>query len=171
MSAFRKMLLAALFVVVAGISSWLRFGDPQALMQWWRNRPPPAPIAAPAAPQDESLPVHVGYSGGGAASGDALMVLHFRRADGAEEAMASVAAKVYGPDGILRKEVSAWAAFRRETPAGASLARVAVGSFPPGSYRVVVDVGSKQPLGIRRAALELAVGGAEPVWAELGKAR
>ncbi len=172
MGTIRKVMLAVLFVVVAGLSSWLKFGDPEALMQWWRNRPAPSPVAAPiAAPQEERLPVQVSYSGSGSTAADAMMVLHFRRADGADEAMASVAAKVYGPDGVLRKEVSSWAAFRRETPAGVSLARVVIGSFPPGSYRVVADIGSKQPLGIRRAAMELAVSGAEPVWAELGKAK
>jgi hypothetical protein len=169
-SVFRKIMLALLFVTVAGVSSWLRFGDPEALMRWWRNRP--APVAAPvAAPQDETLPIHVGYSGRGTSAADTVMVLHFRRADGADEAMANVVAKVYGPDEVIRKEVSTWAAFRRETPAGASMARIAIGSFPPGSYRVVVDVGSKQTLGIKRAAAEFASSAADPVWVELIKAK
>lgn len=172
MPIFRKMLLALLFIVVAGISSWLKFGDMEAAKRWWANRPAPK-VEAPVAviPVEEVLPVHLTYSGTNTASRDSVMVLHFRRADFAEETMAKAVIKVFDADGALRKEVTSWGGFRQETSSGASMARFTIGSFPPGTYRVVADMGSRQQLGIKRAAIELASRDGEPVWADLIKAK
>lgn len=173
MSIFRKILMGLLVLLVAAISSWLKFGDLEAAKRWWANRPAPsasAPVAS-VPPAEEVLPVRQSYSGTIASGRDGVMVLHFRRADGAEDMLAKGDVKVFDGDGALRKDIGAWGGFRKETPAGASMARFAIGSFPPGSYRVVVELGSRQSLGVKRAAIEFATRDAEPVWAELAKGK
>ncbi|RAU20864.1 hypothetical protein CU669_16470 [Paramagnetospirillum kuznetsovii] len=172
MSIIRKLSLILLFIVVAGISTWLRFGDLEAPKRWLANRPAPkaeAPVAA--APQEEILAFHQSFAGVNAASRDSVMVLHFRRPDSSEETMAKAVVKVIDGQGNVRKEISAWGVFRHDTAVGASIARFAVGTFPPGEYRVSADLGSRQSLGVRRAAIEFSASDAEPVWADLNKVK
>ena len=171
LSIFRKILLAFVCIVVAGVSTWLRYGNVEAARQWLSSRPPPRVEASvPAASQEEVLPFHAAYAGTNAASRDSVMVLHFRRPDSPDETMAKVAVKVLDADGVVRKEVSVWGAFRHDASLGASIARFTIGTFPPGTYSIAADIGSRQALGVRRAAIEFAAMDAEPVWADLAKA-
>ncbi|OAN48700.1 hypothetical protein A6A04_19935 [Paramagnetospirillum marisnigri] len=174
MSIFRKILLALVCLVIAAISTWLKFGNPEDLKRWLAGLSVPRieRAAAPAAPpQEEELPVHVVYGGGGASARETVLVLHFRRADSSDEVLAKAVISVQGADGSPVKEVSAWGAFRSDPRVGASVARFAVGTLPPGTYRVSADIGSRQSLGIRKAAMEFAARDAEPVWVELTKSR
>ena len=172
MSVFRKILLAILFVVVALISSWLRFGDLDAARRWWANHSgPSAPASVAHPPSEEVLAFHQTFLGTLASGRDGVMVLHFRRADGAEDLMAQGVVEIVDGDGVVRKSLSAWSGFRKETPAGASMSRITVGLLPPGTYRVTVDLGSRSSLGVKRAAIELSSSDADPVWADLVKAK
>ena len=166
MTIFRKILLGLICLVVAGVSTWLRYGDVEAAKRWWQSRPPPR-VEAPAAAREEVLPIHLSSGGAGVTAREGVMVLHFRRPDTADETMAKVAVRVFGPDGDMKKEISVWGAFRHDPTLQASIARFVVGTFPPGTYRVVIDLGSRQPLGVRRAAMEFAIREAEPIWSEL----
>lgn len=167
MSIFRKILMGLICIVVAGVSSWLRFGDIEAAKRWLASRPAPTVEARAPVAQEEVLPVHLSYGGTGVTSREGVMVLHFRRPDTLDETIARVAVKVFGPDGAVKKDVSVWGAFRHDPSLGASIARFVVGPFPPGTYRVAADIGSRQPLGVRRAAIEFAARDAEPIWSEL----
>ena len=171
MSIVRKILLVLLFIVVAGISSWLRFGNMDSLKQWLASRPAPR-IEAPAAPpQEDTLPIHVSYAGTGASARESLMVLHFRRPDSTEETMAKASVRVVGGDGAVQREVSVWGVFRHDTSLSASIARFTVGNLPSGAYKVEVDLGSRQQLGVRRAAIEFASRDSDSIWSDLTKAR
>ncbi|MDO8607371.1 MAG: hypothetical protein Q7R40_12615 [Phaeospirillum sp.] len=169
MSIFRKILIGLVCIVVAGVSSWLRYGDVEAAKQWLERRPPPSSPEAPSTPREEVLPVHLSYGGIGVTSHEGVMVLHFRRPDTMDETMAKVVVKVFDPDGHMKKDIGIWGVFRHDPTLGASIARFVVGTFPTGTYRVVADIGSRHPLGVRRAAIEFAIRDAEPVWSELAR--
>lgn len=173
MSIFRKILVVLACLLAAGFSAWLRYGNVEATKQWLLNlRLPHFEASAPApASREDDLPVHFSYGGTDATPRDAVMVLHFRRPDTPDETVAQVAVRVFDADGALRKEISVWGAFRHEASLGASVARFAIGSFPPGTYRVAADIGSRQPLGIKRAAIEFSSSEAEPLWGDLVKAK
>ena len=171
MSLFRKILMAVICIVVAAVSTWLRYGDVASVRQCLANRPPSKAEVAVAAPEEESLPYHLAYGGTGTAAHDSVMVLHFRRPDTPDETLAKAAVRVFAMDGSLRKEISVWGAFRHDASMGASIARFAIGTFPPDSYRIEADIGSHQPLSVRRAAIEFASVDSGPVWAELTRAK
>ena len=171
MSIFRKIQLILLFLVVAGISSWLRFGNMDSLKQWLASRPAPRVEAPAAMPQEETLPIHVAYSGTGSSPRDSVMVLHFRRPDSMDETMAKVSVRVIDGDGVIQREVSVWGVFRHDSALSASIARFTIGTLPSGAYRVEADLGSQQQLGIRRAAIEFAARDSDSIWADLIKAR
>jgi hypothetical protein len=170
-SIFRKIQLTLLFIVVAGISSWLRFGSMDSLKQWLASRPAPRVESPAATPQEDSLPVHVSYFGTGSSPRESVMVLHFRRQDAMEETMAKASVRVLDANNVVQREVSVWGVFRHDPSLSASIARFTVGNLPPGGYRVEVDVGSRQSLGVKRAAIEFASREADSIWSDLAKAR
>lgn len=172
MSIFRKILMVLICILAAGISTWLRYGDVETVRQWLSNRPPSIvnSVSAPVS-QEEDLPIHLSYAGSDAAARDSVLVLHFRRPDTRDETMARVAVKVFDGDGALQKEVSVWGVFRHDMSLGASVARFTIGTFPPGTYRIEADLGSRQALGVKRAAIEFASLEDGPNWADLVKTK
>lgn len=173
MSILRKILIVFGCLLAAGLSAWLRYGDMAAARQWLANRSLPSIEASAPAPAavDDGLSVHVAYGGTAASPRDAVLVLHFRRPDSPEETVAKVEAKVFDGEGRVVKEIGVWGVFRHDSATNASVARFVVGPVPPGPVRVAADLGSRQPIGVKRAAIELAIRDGDPVWADLVRAK